>query len=160
MPDNTPVPLEKKRALGNPGHRPLPDRRSTHSVQPARPLRAPSGLKRDGRRLWRVVVELPWVAVTDTEALLEVCRLADVVAEARADLAENGMTYEVRGRRYANPAAGVYTEAVKVLSARLGAFGLTPADRTRLGIAEIKAESDFDRLMREKQQGARVVSGE
>ena len=141
-----PKPIEQKRAMGNPGKRPLPDRRSTIAIGPATP-KPPTGLGVAGRKMWRAVTSLKWVAETDQVALTELCLLADQVAIARKDMDENGQWYEVRGRQLVRPSWQIYNTGVVQMAKMLSMFGLTPADRTKLGIAEIKAESKFDELM-------------
>lgn len=148
-----PKPLEQKRLEGNPGHEKLPARSATFAVARA-PQRAPAGLGREGKRLWRSVTALPWAADTDVDALLEVCRLADVTEAARLDLLEHGFWYETRGRKFQHPSAAIYQAGLQQLARMMSLFGLTPADRMRLGIAEIKAESKFDDLMARKRQRA------
>ena len=154
LPGPPPKPLELKRAQGNPGHQRLPSPTSTHAVgridpKPPRSL----GLAKDGRRLWGHIASLPWVADSDAAALLNACQVADDIATLEADVAANGPTYEFRGRRLANPSMGKLLEARKLLGSLLATFGLTPADRTRLGIAEIKAQSKFDALMESRNRG-------
>lgn len=148
------MPLEQKRALGNPGKRPLPSPTATHAVARIDP-RPPRGLglAKDGKRLWGHVAALPWVSDSDAAALLNACQVADAIAVLEADVAENGPSYEFRGRRLANPSMGKLLEARKLLGTLLATFGLTPADRTRLGIAEIKAQSKFDALMESRNRG-------
>lgn len=143
-----PTPLEQKRALGNPGKRPLPAQSATLAVERI-PLRPPRGLGLgpDGRKMWTHVAELKWVATTDVGAVVNVCRIADMAAQLDKDVADRGVSYEFRGRLMPNPSVGKAIEARKVLGALLGQFGMTPADRTRLGIAEVKAQSKFDELM-------------
>ena len=63
-----------------------------------------------------------------------------------ADLDANGMTYEARGRRYPSPSLPAYWEAQKRLGAGLSLFGLTPGDRSRLGLAEVRPQSKFELL--------------
>ena len=146
-----PMPLEQKRLLGNPGKRPLPDPRTTLPVAqiPPRPPRG-LGLGKNGRAMWAEVAQIRWVGVTDVAEVVNVCRLADLIADLDADVKANGPSYEFRGRRLGNPSVGKLLEARKLLSAMLGAFGMTPGDRTRLGIAEVKAASRFDALMEQR----------
>lgn len=146
MPGPPPKPLEQKRLTGNPGKRPLPDRRNTIALAPAT-ARPPAGLGTAGRKLWRHIATLKWLAESDQAALAEMCALADQVATARKTMTDEGQYYEVRGRLLPHPAVGVYHTGLAQLTKMLSLFGLTPADRTRLGIAEIKAESKFDELM-------------
>ncbi len=148
-----PKPLEQKRLTGNPGNRPLPDRRNTIALNPAS-TRPPAGLGTAGRKLWRHVATLKWTAESDQMALLEMCALADQVATARKTLTTEGQYYEVRGRLLPHPAVQVFYSGLAQLAKMLSLFGLTPADRMKLGIAEIKAESKFDELMARRNERA------
>lgn len=155
-----PRPLELTRRLGNPGHRTLPKPGATIAVKPisATPPRG-LGLGPEGRRLWRAVATLPWVGASDAAALANACAVADLVALLDADIAAHGPSYEFRGRRMPNPSVGKAVEARKLLSSLLGAFGLTPADRTRLGIAEVKAQSKLDALAARREARAGQAPG-
>jgi len=97
--------------------------------------------------MWRHIAALKWTADSDQAALLELCALTDTVATARATMEAEGQFYEVRGRLLKHPAVEVYYTGLAQLAKMLSLFGLTPGDRTKLGIAEIKAESKFDELM-------------
>lgn len=143
-----PKPLELKRAQGNPGRRPLPAPDATIPVERI-PPKAPRsiGLGREGRRTWETLATLRWVAATDATALVNACRTADLIALLEADVAEKGVTYESRGRLLQNPSVGRVVEARKLLHSMLASFGVTPADRTRLGIAEVKAQSKFEEML-------------
>lgn len=142
-----PQPLELKRALGNPGHRPLPDKRSTVALERIAPKPPRSlGLGPAGRRTWSHVAELSWVSTSDAAALVTLCQTADLVESLAADVAERGPAFEARGRWYINPSVRSLLDARKQLWNMLGAFGLTPADRARQGIAEVKAQSKLEEL--------------
>lgn len=145
-------PLELKRAQGNPGHQKLPDRTTTMPLDriPATPPRG-SGLGPAGRRLWTQVAGLPWVGTSDAMALLGLAQLADLGQALRDDIQSNGMVCEARGRKYMNPAVAALNETGKLMSTGLSSFGLTPSDRSRLGVGEIKAPSKFELLSMQRQ---------
>jgi P27 family predicted phage terminase small subunit len=104
--------------------------------------------------MWRHVTAQKWVATSDTAALFELCEVADMAQILMEDIKATGVKYEARGRWLRNPSVDAYFEAQKRLTTLLSLFGLTPADRTRLGIAEIKAKSKFEELL--EQRGART----
>jgi P27 family predicted phage terminase small subunit len=85
-------------------------------------------------------------ATSDAMALLGLCQLADLAHALWDDVEANGLTYEARGRRYMNPAMSALNETTKLMSTGLSSFGLTPSDRSRLGVGEIKAPSKFELL--------------
>ena len=120
-------------------------------LSPADPVEAitqrpPSDLGTEGRRLWRSLAPLPWVGRSDSIALHELCRLSDMAQIMRDDIVARGPSYVCRGRQYANPSVGMLMEAEKHLTAGLRAFGATPADRGKLGVAEPKPASKFELL--------------
>lgn len=153
-----PQPLEQRRARGNPGRRPLPAERDTFALTriPATPPRK-LNLGRQGRAEWVHIAMLPWVGASDAAALVNLCQTADLVETLRLDVEERGPAYEVRGRWLSNPSVAKLLEARKALAAMQAAFGLTPADRARQGIAEVKAASKMDEFM--ERRAARLGNG-
>jgi phage terminase small subunit len=149
MPGPPPKPLEQKRRAGNPGKRPLPSLQSTFALEHI-PTTPPDELDVAGQMLWIHVASLPWVSTSDAAALIEVCKDADLAQGLREDIAARGEAYEVRGRWLPNPSLASLATVAKRLHTGLSLFGLTPADRTRLGIAEIKARSKFEELQDRK----------
>ena len=136
---NHPVPIEKKRQLGNPGKRKLPgeDAVVLHQGKVA----APEDLGRAGRELWSRVFDEGeiWISPRLDVTLLErVCRALDraVVLDElfMADPSDRKVTMSIN-------------ETDKVIMSGLAVLGFTPADRARLGLAEIKRQSKFEELM-------------
>jgi P27 family predicted phage terminase small subunit len=152
------MPLEKKRLLGNPGHRPLPSTASTVAIT-GLPLTPPRGLGlgKRGKRMWAHVAALPWVGASDAEALENLCAVSDLISTLEADIAERGSVYETRGRLLQNPAVPRLLETRKLLASLLGGFGLTPGDRSRLGVAEVKAQSKLEELAERREARARAA---
>jgi hypothetical protein len=137
---NPPKPLEQKRLLGNPGKRAMPSNNSTISLYSGRrePL-APLGDA--GQRLWDLVFddgEL-WVSPrTDVAWLQVVCELFDrrdvLKQEWLADPADRKLNMSL-------------LETEKLIQSGLSLLGFTPTDRSRLGVAEVKAKSKLEELM-------------
>lgn len=136
-----PKPLEQKRLLGNPGKRALPKSdsiqllpRAVELPEPTRPLGKP------GRELWdRVWTSgVAWISPdTDSEILLMTCELIDERWNLRARVLKEE---DSRDRRN-------LTQLTKLIQENLSLLGFTPADRTRLGVAEVKAASKLEELM-------------
>jgi len=64
-----------------------------------------------------------------------------------ATLAEQGwVLYTDRGYAYLNPAAGALSTTETQLTKWMSLLGLTPSDRGRLGVAEVKAQSALERI--------------
>jgi hypothetical protein len=143
MPAGRPTkPTEVKRKLGNPGKRPLPDGEMVQYLpaavsvpEPARPL------LNSGREFWDKVwgAGLSWVSPnTDAELLLMTCELVDERADLRDRVMEFGDWRERRALR----------EIDSRIISNLSLLGFTPADRSRLGVAEVKAISKMEALKR------------
>jgi len=143
-------PLEQKRLLGNPGRRPLPDAgilqvlpRATEIPEPSRPL------LKYGRELWDKVWEqaLNWISPnTDFEILLMTCEMIDERWNLRVKVMQTYDPKMMRGLR----------QLEHQIVSNLSLLGFTPSDRSRLGVAEVKAISKLEQLMERKAQ--RVAS--
>jgi hypothetical protein len=143
---NPPKPAELKRQLGNPGRRPLPKEVSYVAggyIAPARPLEFA------GQQLWDAAMKTGenWIARnSDTQLLLMTCEQMDRRTDLITKIHE---TSEWRLYRALH-------DLEKMISSNLSMLGFTPTDRTRLGIAEVKAASKLEELMRKKAE--RVAS--
>ena len=137
---NPPRPVEMKRKLGNPGKRAMPKEGSVMEVEggyrePLRPL------GEAGYQLWAEVFgfgEL-WVSPkTDTQLLQMVCELLDrreiLREEFLADPTERKVNMSL-------------LETEKLIQSSLSLLGFTPSDRSKLGLAEVKAKSKLEELM-------------
>ena len=134
-----PKPTEQKRLIGNPGKRPLPDQSTVIAipggyVAPLRPLGP------HGESLWDAIFrkgEL-WISNrTDVHFLQMVCEQHD----RRARLAEL-LEAEPDNWRLNRQ----LTDLEVILANNMGKLGLTPADRTKLGYAEVKRQSKLEEL--------------
>jgi hypothetical protein len=137
---NPPKPIEQKRLLGNPGKRAMPTPGDTITLYSGRrePLQP---LGEAGMALWDAVFgegEL-WVSPrTDVAWLQVVCELLDrrevLKVEWQADPTNRQVNMSL-------------LETEKLLQSGLGLLGFTPTDRSRLGVAEVKAKSKLEELM-------------
>lgn len=104
---------------------------------PVSPLR-PLGV--DGRRLWDDVFgqgEI-WVSGrTDSQLLQLVCEQIDRRALLLAALTDNPTDRSIHMS---------LNDVEKLISGNLSLLGFTPSDRSRLGVAEVKAYSKIDDL--------------
>lgn len=135
--------LEVKRLTGNPGQRRLPDEKDTIAVkggyvEPHQPL------DWAGQLLWDRVYSQgqTWVANTDVEALMIVCKQLDRQVRLEQLSQEKPDDFHLMRQ---------LLELEKAIMSGLGQLGFTVDSRSRLGLAEIKAESMFQRLMSERQ---------
>lgn len=138
-------PIEQKRLLGNPGKRALPDESSVvllqqidHVPEPPRPL------LKYGADLWNRVwgIGATWISdKTDIELLLMTCEMVDerwnLRARVMADMEDSKAR---RGLR----------ELDRQLVTNLSLLGFTPSDRSRLGVAEVKAKTRLEELLERK----------
>jgi hypothetical protein len=158
------VPTERKRLLGNPGKRALPSDNVIAIAPAVGEVIAPVA---SGDELIRALLEsaaAAWIAVPDRLALLELLRegwdrrrrLLDFVTEH----GESYTTTAERGggvRYLLRPEAAELAALEKRLTGWLSLLGLTPSDRSRLGVAEVKAKSRLTEL-RERRQDRRRAS--
>lgn len=143
MPAGRPTkPTEVKRKLGNPGRRPLPDGEMVQYLPAAISVpEPPRPLLKYGREFWDKVwgSGLSWISPnTDAELLLMTCELVDERWNLRIKVMQAGDWRERRALR----------EIDSRIISNLSLLGFTPADRSRLGVAEVKAISKMEALKR------------
>jgi hypothetical protein len=141
MPAGRPAkPLEQKRLLGNPGKRALPESGSLQILPAIQEIPEPSRpLLRYGRELWDKVWEqgLNWISPnTDSELLLMTCEMIDERWNLRVKVMQGDDSRQRRGLR----------ELDRQIVSNLSLLGFTPSDRSRLGVAEVKAVSKLEAL--------------
>lgn len=144
-----PKPIEQKRALGNPGRRPLPQEGSLVLLpsmyevpEPPRPL-VTEAAKALWNRTW--TMGQTWLSPqTDIELLLMTCEMVDERWNLRIKVLQDNRPEERKGLR----------DLERQLVANLSLLGFTPTDRSRLGVAEVKKISKLEAL-REQQNKPR-----
>ena len=126
-----PKPIEQKRRLGNPGKRPL----RALTVIPAVAITEVA----DGPIVTALVESgaAAWIGATDMPTVRLAQRLWDDMERLRSAL----------DVEWSEPAFRAYRDVVKELRACLSLLGLSPSDRSRLGVAEVKARSRLEELM-------------
>jgi hypothetical protein len=132
-------PLEQKRLLGNPGKRALPSDAIAipmilETPEPSRPL------LKYGRELWDKVwgMGAGWISPnTDSELLLMTCEMIDERWNLRVKVMQTDDSKMRRGLR----------ELDRQIVSNLSLLGFTPSDRSRLGVAEVKAQSKLEEMM-------------
>jgi len=148
-----PKPAEQKRRTGNPGKRALPAV-ATITALPAMQDQIPPELSEAGQALWQEVrvSAHAWLAPSDHPTLTLLCDLADQRTELRAHIAQHGytVTRPIDGHMVANPAVAMLSDVEKRMVHIASLLGLTPADRTRMGLAEVRAQNAFEQMMANK----------
>jgi len=139
---NPATPLEIKRLTGNPGKRSMPDASETVPLQGG--YREPhQPLDWAGQLLWDRVFKMgsSWVAETDVELLLITCKQLDRQIELESVWKQDQSDFHVMRQ---------LLELEKAIVSNLGLLGMTVDSRAKLGLAEIKAQSVFEKLMSER----------
>jgi P27 family predicted phage terminase small subunit len=155
MPGPPPKPNEIKRKTGNPGKRKLPKASNVIALPPVA-SNAPEHLGPQGKELWAAMRErAAWLAETDRATLLLVCEMWDRRADLMTRLAASDpVLYTDKGYAYANPIVGMLSTMERDIARLFGVLGFTPADRTRMGLAEVKAQSKLAELRERSSRGA------
>ena len=141
-PGPAPVPLERRRLLGNPGKRTLP--RATKALAPVLVLE-PVHHSATGAELVQGLLDAgasAWVSRTDQLGLL---RLLAEGWDERRELRRN-LSTEPMGSPSATRLRRDLRDLERQITTWLSLLGLTPADRGRLGVAEVRAQSALDRI--------------
>ena len=142
-----PVPNEVHRKRGNPSKKNLPDEATVHKLpgysgtgpvpEPPRPL------GERGREAW----DRSWVhghlwlsKTSDIEALTVLCEQLDEREALRKYVLENPNDWRQRG---------TLRSLEKQIIDGLQILGFTPTDRARMGIAEVRPESDAEAFRRQ-----------
>jgi len=142
---NPPKPAEQKRKLGNPGKRAMP-KESEVMALPSGYVDPPRPLEFAGQQLWDAAFKHggTWISSnTDVPLLTLTCEQLDRREELRSAIAENGLDRQL---------IMSINETEKLISSNLGLLGFSPADRTRLGLAEVKTQSKLQELMAKKNE--------
>lgn len=136
-----PKPIEQKRKLGNPGKRALPDPRDLQQLKPATTVPTPPRpLLQPGSELWQRIWDLgaTWISPeSDLEFLLMTCELVDERWNLRIKVMQKDDSRMRRALR----------ELDRQIFSNLSMLGLTPTDRSRLGVAEVQTRSKLEELM-------------
>lgn len=146
-------PTEVHRRNGNPGGRPLPE---PVVVLPAtsEPPKPPESLQSAGvavwERLWRYAAA--WLSpTTDLEVIVRYCQALDEREIYKTTLEKDGyFTEGSKGQTILHPAVKALRELDTQLLRLESVLGLTPADRSKLGLAEVKTASKIEQLLASK----------
>ncbi|WP_159030381.1 phage terminase small subunit P27 family [Streptomyces sp. CB01201] len=112
----------------------------------------PKHLGPAGGAVWRLVIdECKWLAETDRPALVLVCEKFDRRQDFLARLeSTEPVLFTDKGYAYPNPLVGMLSTLETEISKLLSALGMTPTDRSRLGVAEVKAKTAFEEMLARK----------
>lgn len=149
-----PIPNERKRMTGNPGKRALPAQKDVAALAHMDDD-VPPELGEKGAALWRSITTAAraWLAPTDESALMLLCELYDRREEFKQRFAADGpLIMRPDGHMVANPVVVMLQTTEKQIVDLASSLGLTPADRTRMGLAEVKAQNAFEEMLAKRHQ--------
>ena len=144
-------PNEVKRKNGNPGKQKLPDLKNVISL-PQIKGDAPLHLSDAGQKMWADVRAMaPWIANTDGKLLIELCEKMDKKYELKEKLAATDyVLFTDKGYAYANPLFGMLNTVENDIVKLLSLLGLTPVDRSKLGVAEVTTKGKLAQLLEQQ----------
>ncbi len=154
-------PTEAQRALGNPGHRSLPaaplpgDGIDSNGSVPSMPALGPAGAA-----LWVHTWNAgrQWLAPEADRALVTLLCQAQDELETMRLLLQSGeveRTYvSTNGTIVSHPFIAQIKDLRVQMTAWLSALGFSPADRARLGLAEVRVRDELDDLVRRRNERA------
>lgn len=139
---NPPKPNEVKKKIGSKHYKePVTDVVLPMSEETPKPLRP---LELSGAALWDRIwngAQLWLSNRTDVELVQLVCEQLDERDLLRAFVLENMEAWHERA---------ALRQLEKDIASNLGQLGFSPAERTRLGLAEVKRQSKLEELMAKK----------
>ena len=147
-------PNEIKRRNGNPGKQKLPDLNKVIAL-PRFTAEPPAHLTEVGVNLWQDVLAIaPWIANTDGTILLELCEKMELKKQIQEQLKpEQFILLTDKGYAYQNPLFGMLSTVQSDIVKNLSLLGLTPSDRSKMGVAEVKARGKLEELLQQKRNG-------
>jgi P27 family predicted phage terminase small subunit len=123
----------------------MPDLADTQAVEPVTQS-APVHLGEAGAEMYRRIVSgAAWLAETDKPTLELLCEKVDRREQMKSALAKSDLVlFTDKMYAYPNPLVGMLSTIETEIAKLFSALGLTPTDRTRMGLAEVKARNAFE----------------
>ena len=153
MPGPQPKPNEVARKLGNPGRKKLPNKSNLVAL-PTLPDERPESLGAAGARFWDDAVSTcrGWLASSDYQILRMCAEAMDRRAFMLNVLATEGWSIVTdKGYPYKHPLVSPLLDLETQITKWMSALGMTPSDRSRLGLAEVKAQSVLEQLRQKRE---------
>lgn len=134
---------------GNKAHRPLP--KNEPKPTPGRPI-CPAWISIEAKRKWRALVpeleKLGLLTKIDADLLAQYCMQYAMWRKCETFRAEKGDTYRtVDGEWKLRPEVNVSFKAAYQMIRLGSAFGLSPADRTKLSVQPKPEQDELDALL-------------
>jgi P27 family predicted phage terminase small subunit len=132
----------------------MPDAASVHAVAPLAVV-APARLGPSGEAMFRRIVDgAAWLAETDKPTLELLCEKVDRRELMKQQLSRSELVlFTDKMYAYPNPLVGMLSTIETEIAKLFSALGLTPTDRTRMGLAEVKARNAFEDFLAKKTGG-------
>lgn len=151
-------PTEVKRLEGNPGKRPLPEQKIGSTIPGLNGSipKPPTDMGKDGKRLWKQVWTSgeKWLSPdADYPIIMELCHVYDDAEVIRKMIAKGEVErwyITGQGQIVQHPAVSQLKNARVLMNSYYAALGFSPADRARLGLAEVKDSDPLDELLKRR----------
>lgn len=157
MPGPPPQPIERKRLLGNPGKQALSERIIALPAATVAP-KAPRSLGKEGREAWKRLwgVGRSWLQPeSDFGLMLRLCEAWDERAILKRLIEDEGrVATGSMGQPVTHPAVDQLRSLDNQITRYEALCGFTPADRSRLGLAEVKRVSRLEEFLARRQRDA------
>lgn len=147
-----PKPIETKTRIGNPGQRGAP-LQSVRLLPVATVPPAPKGLRRHGRQSWEhyfrttTTPKGSWIRPSDYPLLARLCEAHDERAALKTIIRKEGrFTGGSMGQTVTHPAVDQLRALEQQMTRWESLLGLTPVDRSRLGLMILAAEAEGSKL--------------
>ena len=143
------VPNEIKARRGTLKASRVPVNNSPVKVIGAADMPPPEGLSPLALEAWHRILghASTWIAASDREALTMLVQALDFHAQLTKQIAEQGpVLLTDKGYAYANPAVGMRATQEEGIRKWMNQLGLTPADRTKLGLAMVESVSKVEQF--------------
>lgn len=157
-------PLEVKRALGNPGQRPLPTAPGVgQGLKGVEGIPTPPSLGIDGLTLWNHVwtAGKSWLSPDSDQTIITMlCQAQDEHEEIRRKIASGEIERyytTANGQMVTHPMVTQLASLRTQMTAWLAAIGFSPADRARLGLAEVRVRDELDELVKRRHDRANTA---
>lgn len=153
-------PVEVKRANGNPGGRALP----SVPVMPGEGLvttgdvPTPPPLEAEGLALWNHVWDAgrQWLSPdSDRTIITLLCNAQDEAEDIRRLISSGEISrfyVTANGQMVTHPLVTQLNGLRAQMTSWLAAIGFSPADRSRLGLAEVRVRNELDELERRRRE--------
>ena len=153
-------PIELKRKLGETRPSRVPPRSETVAIASSEGAPVPLSLGPEGREMWGRAQEAVWIGRLDLRILQMLCESIDQRTEMMRLIVEDGLEKEepivtpagmvVGMRKVAHPLVKELRAVNKEIRDIASVLGFDPTARSRLGLAEIKAETKLTELLQRR----------